>query len=573
MIILTGNAVSPGLAAGKVFIYRPFSIDVKETLCGPEEAEKQLVRYEEAKKTAAAELKRIAAAFTGDPEEAKIFTAHEDILNDVAINEEIQIGIAEEHLDGAWAINKIYAKFIKMIKKVPDPLISERAADFADVQKRLLRIWFNGDEQDLGTLEEPVILAAHDLFPSDTASLDRNNVRAILTETGGPTSHSAIIARSYGIPAILGIADLLNKLRHGETVAVNALSGEVYVNPEKAVLEDFEEKRRKFLKSRQETKIFLGKEPLTADGQRIEIGLNIGTAKEEELAGEAYTDFVGLFRTEFLYMGKSSLPEEEEQFNLYKKVLERYGKRPVTLRSLDIGGDKTLDCMDLPKEDNPFLGNRALRLCFSRPDIFKTQLRAALRASVYGNLWLMLPMVGSIDDIREAKHYINEARAELDREKIPYNSDMKTGIMIEVPSIALMAPEAAAEVDFASIGTNDLCQYLCAADRLNPAVSKYYQSYHPALFRLIGQVIKDFNAAKKPISVCGELGGNPLAAAVLVGLGICKLSMGLSAIAPIKRMLSTLSGASAKKLAKKVLTFSTAEETEQYLKNELRPVL
>ncbi|MDR1505733.1 MAG: phosphoenolpyruvate--protein phosphotransferase [Treponema sp.] len=566
-MILHGNAVSPGMASGIVYIYRPFHVDVKEAFCAPEEAESHLARYEEAKKTAARELERVAAALANDSEKAKIFTAHKDILDDVAINEEIHNGILQNRWDGAWAISKVYAQFIKMMKRVSDPLIRERYADFADVQKRLLRIWFNGEEQDLGALEDPVILATHDLFPSDTASLNRGKVLAILTEAGGTASHSAIIARSYEIPAIVGIANLLELLRPGMTAAVDALTGEVHTDPDKTFLDTFGEKRREFLRKRMETKTYLGKEPLTADGQRIDIGLNIGNAGEEELAGEAYTDFVGLFRTEFLYMGKDSLPDEEEQFTVYKEVLERYGKRPVTLRTLDIGGDKTLDYMELPKEDNPFLGNRALRFCFSRPDIFKTQIRAALRASVYGNLWLMLPMVGSIENIREAKQIIGEVQSELKEKGISYNSDMKIGIMIEIPSIAIMAKEAAAEVDFASIGTNDLCQYLCAVDRMNPEVSRYYQNFHPALFRLIGSAVQGF--AEKPICVCGELGGNPPAAAVLVGLGMRKLSMGLASVAPVKRMLSTLSLAKAKELAETALAFSTAKEVESYLKDQL----
>jgi phosphotransferase system enzyme I (PtsI) len=565
-MILKGNPVSPGIAAGKVYLYRPFQVEVNETFCAEEEAESHLARYAEVKEKAAAEIRRVAAMLSGDPGKAKIFTAHEDIINDVVIEEEIHDGILNEHWDGAWAISRTYVKFIRIMKKVTDPLIRERAADFEDVRKRLLRIWFNAEDQNLGALEEPVILAARDLFPSDTASLNRNNVLAILTETGGFTSHSAIIARSYGIPAILGITGLLDALSGVETAAADALNGEVHIEPDEAVLRDFETRRAEFVREQKKITTWIERAPLTADGVRIDIGLNISSADEEELAGETWTDFVGLFRTEFLYLGKSVLPDEEEQFTVYRNVLERYGKRPVTLRTLDIGGDKTLDCLDLPKEDNPFLGNRALRLCFTRPDIFKTQLRAALRASVYGNLWLMLPMVASIDDIRAAKRLIAEVKAELDGAGIPWNPETKTGIMIEIPSIAIMAAEAAAEADFASIGTNDLCQYLCAVDRLNPAVSKYYQSYSPALFRLIGHAVKCFNAAKKPICVCGELGGDALAAPVLVGLGMRKLSMGLASVARIKQVLSGFSTGRAEKLARQVCSFSTAEEAERCLK-------
>ncbi|MEG2074471.1 MAG: phosphoenolpyruvate--protein phosphotransferase, partial [Angelakisella sp.] len=272
---------------------------------------------------------------------------------------------------------------------------------------------------------------------------------------------------------------------------------------------------------------------------------------------------------EFIYMGKPQLPTEDEQLEIYKKVLTEFGERPVTIRTLDIGGDKKLDCMELPVEDNPFLGNRALRLCFSHPDIFKTQLRACLRASVYGNLWLMFPMVGSMDDIRKAKAMLEEARSELTAEGIPYSKDMKIGIMIEIPSIALVADLAAQEVDFASIGTNDLTQYTTAVDRMNPAVSHYYQTYHPAMFRLIGYVVEQFNKAGKPICVCGEMGGDKLAAPILVGLGMRRLSMGIASVAQIKKILSGLTIPQAESLAKRVRTLSTAAEAENLIRTEL----
>jgi phosphotransferase system enzyme I (PtsI) len=457
-----------------------------------------------------------------------------------------------------------------MVGKAKDPLIRERAVDFDDVRKRLIRLWHGVEESNLAALTEPVVIAAHDLLPSDTASMDRKKVLAILTEVGGSASHSAIIARSYEIPAILGIPDLMSLVRQDQIVAVDAGAGEAVLDPDSGLAEAWERRREEFLKEAAETRQFLGAPSCTACGISIDIGLNIGGADEQELAGEAYTDLVGLFRTEFLYMGRNTLPSEEEQFIVYKKILQRWGNRPVTLRTLDIGGDKTLSSMNLPKEDNPVLGNRALRLCFTYPEIFKTQLRAALRASVFGKLWLMLPMVGGIDDIRRAKACVAEARGELDAEGIEYDKHFKTGIMIEIPSIAVIADLAAKEVDFASIGTNDLCQYLTAVDRMNPQVARHYQTYHPAMFRLIGKVVEQFNRAGKPIGVCGEMGGDPLAAPVLVGLGMRKLSMGLASIARIKRVLSSLTLAKAGELAGAVVDLSTAQEVENYLKANLK---
>jgi phosphotransferase system enzyme I (PtsI) len=567
-MVLKGMPVSPGIAVGKLYRYEPFHIEAAEGFCGAGRQEAELARYQQVKEEAGAELSAISSSIK-DPEKAKIFTAHGDILNDVAINEEIAEGITVKNWTGNWAVQKIYAKFIKMIRRAPDPLIQERAADFEDVRKRLLRIWEGVKETNLSALTEPVIVAAQDLFPSDTATLDRDHVLAILTEVGGSTSHSAIIARSYGIPAILGIPDLMEQIRQAGTAAVDALTGELIPDPGRDLINHYEAKRRDFLREQEETRTYLDREPRTADGVRIDIGLNISGGGEEELAGEPYTDLVGLFRTEFLYMGRDSLPSEEEQFEIYKKVLLRYGDRPVTLRTLDIGGDKTLESMNLPREDNPVLGNRALRLCFSETGLFKTQLRAALRASAFGRLWLMLPMVASIDDIRRARECIAGARAELDAGGIPCGREMKVGIMVEIPSIAMIADLAAAEADFASIGTNDLCQYLTAVDRMNPAVAAYYQSYHPGMFRLIRQVVKAFNEAGKPVCVCGELGGDSLAVPVLVGMGMRKLSMGLASIARIKRVLSALTIARAEELAETVVNLPTAGEVELYLKKHL----
>jgi len=569
-MVLNGNSVFPGIAMGNVFLYRPFLVQGEENLIEKEAILKEKEHYAEVRKQAAAEIDSIhTMLMDDDPGKAKIFRAHIDILNDPAIQEEIMEGIETGLWAGDWAIWKVYAKFIRMILKAKDPMIRERGADFDDVRMRLLRIWNGLPESNLSVLASPVIIAAKDLLPSDMVTLDRRNVLAIITETGGATSHSAIIARSYEIPLVTGISGLLETIKHGSFAAVDAVTGEVFPDPDGETRARLQTKREKYLKEAAETKTFLRKRPLTADGQRIDIGLNIAGVGEDELAGAEFTDFVGVFCTEFLYMGRSELPGEEEQFTAYRRVLELYGKRPVTLRTLDIGGDKTLDCLELPKEDNPFLGKRALRLCFSFPEIFKTQLRAALRASVFGNLNLMLPMVGSIDDIRRTKFILEEVKTELDAEGMAYNRDFKFGIMIEIPSIALVADMAAREVDFASLGTNDLCQYLTAVDRMNPSVSDYYQSFHPAMFRLIGMVAEQFNRAGKPLSVCGEMGGDPPAAAVLVGLGLRKLSMGLASVAPVKRMLSRLSVARAEEIARKVKDFSTAAEVENFLKQEL----
>ncbi|MDR2663784.1 MAG: phosphoenolpyruvate--protein phosphotransferase, partial [Treponema sp.] len=433
-MILKGKGVSPGAAVGKIFVYKPFSVEVQESfLADGADPEAEFARYGGVKAAAAGELTVLRDHLEKkDPEKAKIFTAHLDILDDPEINEKIETEIKAERRTGPWAVWKSYETFIKMMQKAKNALIAERAADFEDVRKLLLRLWFGAEKSDLGSLDEEVILAARDLLPSDTASLDKNKVLAILTETGGATSHSAIIAKSYGIPAVLGIPGLLDFVHGGQPAAVDAEEGSVLLDPDEDTVRSYRRREERFRGDRETAAAFQNREARTAEGVRIDIGLNIADAGDLDHAD--YADSVGLFRTEFLYMGRNTLPSEEEQFLLYRKVLERFGKRPVALRTLDIGGDKTLVSMKLPREDNPFLGNRALRLCFSRPEIFKTQIRASLRASAYGELWLMLPMVGSLDDIREAKEFIRGVQRELESEGLP--CAFKTGIMIEIPSIA-----------------------------------------------------------------------------------------------------------------------------------------
>ncbi len=570
-----GNPVSEGIAVGKAYLYQPYVPQVTEGEIPEDQAPAAVARYEKLLEGAKQELSAIRDRLekAGDGDKAKIFTAHQDILFDVAMDEEIRDKITYDFMTPEWAIHKVYEKFIKILNKAKDDLIRERVADMRDVKNRLLRIAAGVPEKNLAALGEPVIVVAHDLLPSDTATLDRKNVLALVTEIGGATSHSAIIARSYEIPALLGVDGAMENLSHGQEIAVDAVEGLLVADPSGEVKADFAKKREAFLKRREEEKKFLGVEPRMADGTLLPVHLNVGSANNQELAAEKYTDGVGLFRTEFIYMGKEQLPTEDEQYEIYKKVLTAFGDRPVTIRTLDIGGDKKLQCMELPVEENPFLGNRALRLCFSMPEVFLTQLRAALRASVHGNLWIMFPMVGSMDDIRRAKAFVQQAKDQLDAQGVPYSPNVKLGIMVEIPSIALVADLAAKEVDFASIGTNDLTQYSTAVDRMNPALREYYQSYHPALFRLIGYVVESFAKEGKPVSVCGEMGGDPYAAAVLAGLGMSKLSMGSASVARIKKMLSGLTMEKARELAAKARSLPTNDEVESYLKAELAALL
>ena len=565
----TGTAVSAGVVIGKVYLYERFVSDVSKCPMGTPAEE--AAHYLAARDAAQGELETLCQHFTelGDNEKASIFSAHLEILSDETMDEEIQAGISGGESSGPWVIRSVYEQYASMFEQLADPIIRERAVDLRDVCARLLRCWEGLPEQNLSALPEPVIIITHDLVPSDTATLDRNNVLGIVTEIGGSTSHSAIIARSYEIPAVLGVSGIVSQLEDRQEVILDAVDGAILTGFDEEVRSAYEAKRREILRRQAHTKLYIDREPITPDGVRIAVELNIASAEPQDLEYAKYTDGVGLFRSEFLYMGRSALPTEEEQFQAYRKVLMTYGSRPVILRTLDIGGDKPLDCLDIPKEDNPFLGNRALRLCFQHPDMFRTQLRASLRASVYGNLWLMFPMVASMDDIRRAKSCLESAKAELTAEGIPFSPDLKVGIMVEIPAIAFLADQAAREVDFASIGTNDLTQYLTAVDRGNPEVRAYYQTYHPSLFRLIGYVVRSFAAQGKPVGVCGEMGGDPLAAAVLIGLGMRQLSMGAASVASIKQMILSTSCETAKALAETVCGLSTADEVRKYLKEHI----
>ena len=565
----TGTAVSAGVVIGKVYLYERFVSDVSKCPMGTPAEE--AAHYLAARDAAQGELETLCQHFTelGDNEKASIFSAHLEILSDETMDEEIQAGISGGESSGPWVIRSVYEQYASMFEQLADPIIRERAVDLRDVCARLLRCWEGLPEQNLSALPEPVIIITHDLVPSDTATLDRNNVLGIVTEIGGSTSHSAIIARSYEIPAVLGVSGIVSQLEDRQEVILDAVDGAILTGFDEEVRSAYEAKRREILRRQAHTKLYIDREPITPDGVRIAVELNIASAEPQNLEYAKYTDGVGLFRSEFLYMGRSALPTEEEQFQAYRKVLMTYGSRPVILRTLDIGGDKPLDCLDIPKEDNPFLGNRALRLCFQHPDMFRTQLRASLRASVYGNLWLMFPMVASMDDIRRAKSCLDSAKAELTAEGIPFSPDLKVGIMVEIPAIAFLADQAAREVDLASIGTNDLTQYLTAVDRGNPEVRAYYQTYHPSLFRLIGYVVRSFAAQGKPVGVCGEMGGDPLAAAVLIGLGMRQLSMGAASVASIKQMILSTSCETAKALAETVCGLSTADEVRKYLKEHI----
>lgn len=570
MRVFKGNPVSKGIEIGKVYKYIPYHAEISKELVEKDQTEKELEKYKEAKQAAYDELKSIQEKMgEEDQDKAAIIGAHIEILNDPAMDEQIVSLIKDEKNNLKLAVDSAYTMFIGILEKVQDDLIRERIADMKDVRNRILRCADHEEEKNLSTLPEKVIIIAKDLFPSDTASLDRNKVLGIVTEVGGATSHTAIIARSYEIPAILGLKDALNSFEDGEEIIVDAMTGNVYADADSETRDNYIKKAEIVKRQKEDMKKYISVVPVTKDGKRIYVNLNIGSANEDELSHAAVADGVGLFRSEFLYMGREKLPDEEEQYEIYTRVLKAFEGKDVILRTMDIGGDKKLDCMELPKEDNPFLGKRALRLSFSYPDIFVTQLKAALRAAVNGKLWIMFPMVESLDDVRRAKQYVEQARKELEEANIPYG-EVKIGVMIEIPAVAVIADQIVKEVDFASIGTNDLTQYTLAVDRMNPDLSDFYQKYHPAVLRLIRNVIEQFNKAGKHVGVCGELGGDEVGSLLLVGFGLEQLSMGYASVAQIKKIVTSVSEEEAKEIADKACNMGTSKEIEAYVTEILK---
>lgn len=568
MIQHSGVAVSPGIAIGKAYVYKKHTCTAEHNTIAPADAAAQTALYEAALQKACEELQAMEGATT---EQTEIIQTHISFLMDEELNEEIRIEIAQNHKCAQWAVETVYGQTLELLEAADDPVFKERIADIIDVRDQLIKNLQNTHDAGLEGISEPVILVARELLPSDTIAMDPAKILGIVTERGGVTAHMAVIARSLAIPAVAGIAHADDAIASGEAMVVDGQKGLVYSRPEPAILEEYEKRARKYHQQRRIEQEYLPKPACTSDGIQIQTKVNLGSADGRELAAAACADGVGLFRSEFLYMNSDHLPTEAEQFTAYKTALEALAPRPVTLRTMDIGADKQLPYWSLPHEENPALGTRALRLCFAKPEVFRTQLRAACRAAVYGNLQIMFPMVAGVSDVIRAKKILAEVKQELSDEGIPFRSDFPVGVMVEVPSLALMARQIAEQVDFASIGTNDLVQYLLAADRDNSDMASYYQSFHPAVFRAIQMIIEGFSAHGKPVSVCGELGSDPRSVPILLGLGLRMLSVSPARLGEIKYRVAGMKMAQMEQIARDVLAMGSQEEVVSYLEKHLYP--
>lgn len=572
----TGISAASGYALGPAFLLQDPKIQVVKYEVAKENLDSEIQRFEEALGKAAQDLEGIKERTrqTIGPEEAEIFTAHILVLQDPEYSGAIKELVRSEARNVEWAVQEVTDQFLQIFASMDNDYIRERAADLRDVSSRLLRHLLGISTQSLSEITDKVILVAYDLTPSDTAQLDRDKVVGIVTNIGGRTSHSAIMARSMEIPAVVGVQDIVEKIKSGEFVIVDGSEGKVIVNPAEDLIQLYKEKQLSYEAQRQELKKLVNLPSMTPDGVKVELVANIGNPKDGLVAVTNGAEGIGLYRTEFLYMGREELPSEEEQFEAYKAVAVMFGKEhPVVIRSLDIGGDKELTYLDMPKEMNPFLGYRAIRLCLDRTDIFRTQLRAILRASAYGNIKLMYPMIATLEELRGANKVLETVKLELRAETIPFNKDMEVGIMVEIPAVAVMADRFALEVDFFSIGTNDLIQYTMAADRTNETVAYLYQPFNLAVLRLVRGVIDSAHKVGKRVAMCGEMAGDLTALPILLGLGLDEFSMSASSVLPARALVRQLPIQKARTIAEAVLEMDNPLDIESFVKQEMKRII
>lgn len=566
--MIRGIAASAGIAIAKVFKLEHPELDIQKK---PAIVDEELRKLEEAVIKTKEDILGIQKRAVGrlSDEELAIFDAHLMVLDDPEFVGQIIETIKNDSVNAEYATKVISDNFIQIFESMDDDYFKERAADVKDVTYRLSTHILGKKVADLSAINEEVVIVAEDLTPSDTAQLNRKYTLGFATQIGGRTSHSAIMARSLEIPAIVGIPNLLSLCETGDVVILDALKGELFINPEQTLIQEYQQKAADYAEYRESLKALKDVESVTTDNHHVEIVGNIGTPNDVMSVLENGGEGVGLYRTEFLYMDASALPSEEDQFEAYKKVLEKMGDKPVVVRTLDIGGDKELSYLPLPKEMNPFLGYRAIRLCLDRPDIFNTQLRALLRASAFGNLCIMFPMIATINEFRQAKAMVKENEKALLAEGITVGK-YQLGMMVEIPATAVLADQFAKEVDFFSIGTNDLIQYSMAADRMSEKVSYLYQPYNPSLLRLIKMTIDGAHKEGKWVGMCGEMAGEELAVPLLLGLGLDEFSMSATSILPARKMVRALSYKEMQELADKAINCSTQEEVLELVKQAIK---
>ena len=559
--MLKGTGISDGVGLGKAIIFKSQKIKLEKNKIKDVTLEKE--KFYKAIKEVEKEIEDLLEKISGT--EKEIMQAYLLILQDPnLIQKTIEI-IEKEKWDAAYATEIGFNEIIKEFEKVDDTYISERSKDIEDMKKKIIAKIIGKEEINLSKLPSNTILVAKELSTSDIAKLDFKNIEGIITEVGGMNSHMAIMARTHEIPSSVGVNKITQNIKQNDVVAINGKTGEIFVNPSKKEYKNFEEIKEKIKKEKNELENYKNQDSMTKDGHEVKVLANIGMPDDVKIVIQNTAEGVGLFRSEFLYMNSENFPTENEQFEAYKKVVLKLKNKEVIIRTLDIGGDKDLKYMKLSKEDNPFLGYRAIRICLDDINLFKVQLRAILKASAFGNVAIMIPMISSLEELRKTKEIINEVKEELREKKIKFDENIKIGIMIEIPAAALIADELAKECDFFSIGTNDLIQYTVAVERGNKKIANLYTHFHPAVIRLIKKAIEGAHKNHILCGMCGEAAGDVTFIPLLIGLGLDEFSMNANKVLNVRKLIRKLDFKECQKLADEVLKLATSDEVEKLL--------
>lgn len=565
--MVSGTGASAGIGIGKVVILREEKLEIKRETIADTEAEK--ARFKQAVDKSIEDTQALAddmAQRIGE-KEAEILNGHLMLLQDPMMTMEIEGKIDGEKLCSEAAVEDVCTMYADMFASMDDELMQQRAADMRDIKTRMQKVLLGVQSVDVSALPAGSVLVSEDLTPSVTAGINPANVTGIVTELGGRTSHSAILSRALEIPAVVAASGILSQVKDGDEIVLDGETGEIFIWPDEALKTEYQAKKDVYLKEKEELKKYIGKETVTKDGVRIETAANIGRPEDIDRVLSYDAEGIGLFRTEFLFMDRTSMPAEEEQFEAYRKVAVAMDGKSVIIRTLDIGGDKEIPYMGLKKDENPFLGYRAIRFCLDRKDdIYRPQLRALLRASAFGAIKIMIPMVTCLEEYREAKALIQEIMAELDENGIPYNKDIQVGIMVETAAASLMADVFAKEVDFFSIGTNDLTQYTMSVDRGNDKVSYLYSTFNPAVLRSIRHIIECGRKEGIMVGMCGEAASDPLMIPLLVAFGLNEFSMSASAVLKARKMITECDSRELQEMADKAMSLTTAGEIESFMR-------
>ena len=573
--VLKGIPAAPGVVSGKAFLYGREQYTISRRNIREDQIQGEIKRFKEAllqTKSEIVEIKKRISEELG-VEHGQIFSAHLLVIDDTMLIEEVVAKLKKEKLAVEYIFQDVLRRYIKVFSEMDDEYLKERISDINDVGRRILKNLIGAKEDVLSNLKEKVIVIAYDLSPSDTATMHKKNVKGFATDIGGRTSHTAIMAKSLEIPAVVGLEVLTKKVETGDTVIIDGTHGIVIVSPSPRTLKRYEEEREKFIAFEKHLLEQKDLPCVTLDGRKIELASNIEVPEDVPSVLAHGAEGIGLYRTEYFFMNRKDLPTEEEQFKAYSSVAKKIKPHAVIVRTLDIGGDKFLSQLDVPQQMNPFLGWRAIRFCLARPDIFKAQMRAILRASAHGKMRMMYPMISGLGELQQANALLEDAKKELKKEGLPFDENMEVGAMIEVPSAALTSDILAREADFFSIGTNDLIQYSLAVDRVNEKIAYLYEPAHPAVLRLIKAVIENGHKAGIWVGMCGEMAGDISMTAILLGLGLDEFSTSPIAAPEIKRVIRALTMTQARAIAAEAMTLLTGKEVEAFARRKLKEIV